>query len=342
MRRLLGPGSDLLGSLGGFGAALPLPVGYREPVLVTATDGIGTKTEIARLLGRHDTIGADLVAMCADDVVCHGALPIWFLDYLVVGKLTPRMVTGIVGGVAAACREIGCELVGGETAEHPGLMAPDAFDLAGFCVGIVERSALIDGSRAQAGDAVVGLASSGLHANGYSLVRMLIEREGLDLATPFRALIPSMARRGGVEASHEPTLGEILLTPTRLYARTILRIREEVERQGARLGGIAHVTGGGLPGNLPRAVHSGLAVEVDPKAWPEPDVVQLLGRLGGMDGPQRRQTFNAGIGMALVVERGAEMAAVERARTLGVDAWVIGRVLPAEDAGPSRYVERPP
>ncbi len=220
-------------------------------------------------------------------------------------------------------------------------MAPDAFDLAGFCVGLVERSALIDGSAAQAGDALVGLASSGLHANGYSLVRALLERERLDLATPFHELLPGGASRDGTGASREPTLGEILLTPTRLYARTVLELRRAIEGLGARLGGIAHITGGGLPGNLPRAVHPGLAVEVDPAAWPEPDVVKLLGSLGGMDGPQRRATFNAGIGMAVVVERGAELATIEAAREMGVEAWVIGRVVPPEQTGPERYVELP-
>lgn len=317
LRHRLGGGTDLLGSLGGFAAALPLPSGYREPVIVTATDGVGTKTEIARLLGRRDTIGQDLVAMCVDDAVCHGARPLWFLDYLAVGRLDASAVHEIVGGIAQACDSAGCELVGGETAEHPGLMADDAFDLAGFCVGIVERADLLDGSLTRPGDVVVGIAASGLHANGYSLVRALIAHGSLDLAS----------------------MGEALLAPTRIYAPHVLAIKTTLDGHGLRLGGIAHVTGGGLPGNLPRAVAPDLAVEVQVDTWPEPALIATIREAAGMSPTESRATLNAGIGMALIVEPAAGDIVVSAAEELGHAAWVIGRVVSAGLSGHSRYRE---
>ena len=256
--------TDLLGGLGGFAAAVPVPAGMREPVLVCATDGVGTKTEIARQLGRRDTIGRDLVAMCADDVACHGARPYLFLDYIAAGRVEPGAIAELVRGVAAGCEEAGCSLVGGETAEHPGLMAADAFDLAGFCVGVAERADLLDGQTAETGDAVIGIASSGLHANGYSLVRALVDRHRLDLGMDFRALVDrtlgsaAAARlEAGEPGAATASLGEVLLTPTRIYARDILELRAALRGHGLRLSGLAHVTGGGLPGNLPRAVGIG-------------------------------------------------------------------------------------
>jgi phosphoribosylformylglycinamidine cyclo-ligase len=346
-------GLDLLGGLGGFAAALPLPPGYREPVLVTSSDGVGTKTEIARRLGRRDTIGQDLVAMCADDVVCHGARPYAFLDYLAVGRLNPDAVAEIVGGIAEACARIRCTLAGGETAEHPGLMAPDAFDLAGFCLGIVERDELLDGSRSEPGDVVVGIASSGLHANGYSLVRRVIEDEGLDIADPFGPLVRRVLGRepaappsadGSSSAdgspSAESSLGDALLRPTALYARHVLKVRDDLAGRGRRLAGIAHVTGGGLPGNLPRAVPAGLGVRVDPSRWPVPDVIELVAALAGLGGEEMRATFNAGIGMALVVEPAGADDAVAHLAERGLPAWVIGDVLPEDELG-ARYVEVP-
>jgi phosphoribosylformylglycinamidine cyclo-ligase len=282
-------------------------------VLVTATDGVGTKTEIARRMGRLDTIGRDLVAMCADDVVCHGARPLWFLDYVAVGRVDPDAVATLVGGVVDGCEGAGCALVGGETAEHPGLMGDDQFDLAGFCVGIVERDRLIDGSAARVGDVVIGIASSGLHANGYSLVRALIDEGRLDL--------------------HEH--GEALLAPTTIYARHVLALLD------ARLPvvGIAHITGGGLPGNLSRAVPADLGVEVRPDAWPVPAVIQLVARAAGLDDPELRATFNGGIGIACVVEPAAAEPALELLSGRGIDAWAIGKVVPAGVAGPTRYRE---
>jgi len=316
-------GVDLLGGLGGFGAALELPPGYARPVLVSATDGVGTKTEIARELGRLDTIGRDLVAMCADDVVCHGARPWLFLDYLAVGKLHPERVADLVTGIATGCADAGAVLVGGETAEHPGVMEPDAFDLAGFCVGVVDRDRLIDGSASRVGDRIVGIESSGLHANGYSLVRATLRDTGTALH----------------DALGDQTLGEALLTPTTIYAPHVLAVIDQLRAGGLRLGGIAHITGGGLPGNLPRAVARDLGVRVDPGAWPVPPVVDRMARLAGLDGIAMRATFNAGIGMALVVEPAAVALVVEIVASRGLDAWDIGSVVTDAAAGPMRYVE---
>lgn len=315
-------GRDLLGGLGGFGAALELPPGYQRPVLVSGTDGVGTKTEIARALGRYDTIGRDLVAMCVDDVVCHGARPWQFLDYLAVGRLDPDRVATIVGGIADGCAEAGALLVGGETAEHPGVMEHDAFDLAGFCVGVVERDRLIDGSATQAGDRIVGLASSGLHANGYSLVRRVLAEAGLSLDEPLGA----------------GTLGEALLEPTRIHAPHVLAVMDALAGDGA-LHGVAHVTGGGLPGNLPRAIGPALGVVVHPDRWPVPAVMTRIAGLAGLDGPELRATFNGGLGMALAVEPAAAPSVMELLAARGQEAWVIGEVVPVEVAGPSRYRE---
>lgn len=358
--RLGGSGAfDLLGGLGGFAAAVALPAGFREPVLVTATDGVGTKTEIARALGRRDTIGQDLVAMCADDVVCHGARPFLFLDYLAVGRVVPEAAAELVAGIARACERAGCGLVGGETAEHPGVMEPDQFDLAGFCLGIAERDELLDGSSAEVGDSVVGLAASGLHANGYSLVRAVLERERIALGAPLGALVRERLgaarvideevidedpRPGGGDGrsfrtAAERTLGGALLAPTPIYAPAVLGLRAALVAAGIRLSGIAHVTGGGLPGNLPRAVGPDLGIEADPTRWPEPLLVRLIGELAGLAGAERRATFHGGIGMALVVEPDGTELTLATLAELGIEAWQIGRVVSAAVAGPTRYRE---
>ena len=334
-------GGDLLGRLGGFGAAMAIPPGYREPVLVSATDGVGTKLEIARQLGRFDTVGRDLVAMCADDVVCHGAQPLFFLDYVAVGKLVPERVAELVSGVAAGCAEAGCALVGGETAEHPGVMAADAFDMAGFCVGIVERDRLLDGSLARQGDAVVGIASSGLHSNGFSLVRRLIEKRDVDLGARFADL----ARLAGVDAAAsdgDATLGDVLLRPTTIYATSVLRLRDELDRRGLRLSGMAHITGGGLPGNLPRAVPESLGIVLELGSWPLPPLFGWLRGLGRLSDTELRATFNCGIGMALVMEPGAVDAATQFLAGRGLRAWRIGRVVPTSETGSDRYLEMRP
>jgi phosphoribosylformylglycinamidine cyclo-ligase len=328
---------EVLGGLGGFGSAVAIPPGYTEPVIVSSTDGVGTKTAIAQELGRLDTIGIDLVAMCADDVVCSGAEPLAFLDYIAIGRLVPDRVAALVEGIAEGCRQAGAALVGGETAEHPGLMEPEAFDLAGFCIGVGERSGLLDGSRAQAGDAIVGLASSGLHANGYSLVRAIVRDHHLALDAPYA----EVARRAGVAIDHaegEPTLGDVLLAPTRIYARNVLAIRDGLQAAGHELRGMAHVTGGGLPGNVPRALPDALGAILHPDAWPLPSVMRVLGALAGIDPPELRATFNGGLGMALVVPAAAAATAVELASARGVAAWVVGEVVPTDRLG-GRFAE---
>ena len=336
---------EVLGGLGGFGSAVAIPPGFREPVIVSSTDGVGTKTAIAWALGRYDTIGIDLVAMCADDVVCSGAEPLAFLDYVAVGRLDPLNVAELVGGVAEGCRQAGCALVGGETAEHPGLMDPHEFDLAGFCIGVGERDRLLDGTTAQAGDAIVGLASSGLHANGFSLVRALVAQHDLDLHAPYQAIL----RRVLGDAEAEPlleaepnhafaTLGEVLLAPTRIYARDLLAIREALLITGSDVRSMAHVTGGGLPGNVPRALPEHLGARLDPSTWPMPSVMRLLGALGAIEDDELRATFNGGLGMVVVVPAAVAAETVRLANDRGVPAWVVGEVVDAAPEG-GRYAE---
>ena len=312
---------EVLGGLGGFGSAVAIPPGFREPVIVSSTDGVGTKTAIAWALGRYDTIGQDLVAMCADDVVCSGAEPLAFLDYVAVGRLEPRNVAELVAGVAEGCRQAGCALVGGETAEHPGLMEANEFDLAGFCIGVGERDRLLDGTAARAGDAIVGLASSGLHANGYSLVRALVAQDDLDLRGPYQVLLRRVlgdAATDGLlaaEPAHElATLGEVLLTPTRIYARDVLAIREALVAAGDDVRGVAHITGGGLPGNVPRALPEALGARLDPGTWPMPSVMRLLGAIGALEDDELRATFNGGIGMVVIVPAAVAARTVDLAR----------------------------
>ena len=291
---------------GEFASIAAVPPGMVEPLVVSATDGVGTKTDIARRLGRYDTIGQDLVAMCADDVVCHGAAPAFFLDYVAVGRIVPERVAQIVGGISAACSSIGCDLLGGETAEHPGVMAAEDFDLAGFCVGFVERSALIDGSATCAGDVVVGLASSGLHSNGFSLIRRLVDDGCLALT-------------------------DELLIPTRLYAGVVLGLDD--------VHGMAHITGGGLVRNLPRAVGPSLGIRVDPSSWRQPEIFDRVARGANMDDVEMRATFNCGIGFAVVVSPDAAEVTVSQLLGRGIEAWRIGEVRPIDELGGSRYVE---
>lgn len=340
--------AEVIGGLGGFGGAIGLPAGLRDPVLVGATDGVGTKTAIAAALGRFDTIGLDLVAMCADDVVCTGAAPLFFLDYVAVGRLDPEAVADLVGGIAAGCREAGCALVGGETAEHPGLMEADEFDLAGFCVGVVERERLIGPAAVRAGDAIVGLAATGLHANGFSLVRALVAQYELDLRSPYQERLRRSLGDAPTETAlaDEPghalaTLGEVLLTPTRIYTGPILRLRAALQAGGQDLRGIAHVTGGGLPANVPRVLPPDLGARLDPATWPMPSVMRLLGALGGLEDDELRATFNGGLGMVVVVAPETVDRTVATLAGDGVAAWRVGEVRPVGETGGRRYEEGP-
>jgi len=334
---------EVLGGIGGFGGAIAIPPGYREPVIVSSTDGVGTKVAIAAQLRRWDSVGIDLVAMCADDVVCTGAEPLAFLDYIAVGRLEPEAVAGLVGGVAAGCRQAGCALVGGETAEHPGMLEQGTFDLAGTCLGIAERGDLLDGTAARDGDLIFGLPSSGLHANGYSLVRGLLAQFSIPLERPYQEQLAMSLGDAGRDAAlaAEPelalqTVGDVLLTPTRIYARRLLEARRTLRADGHDIRGMAHITGGGLPGNVPRAVPADLAARVDPGRWPMPSVMTLIAALGGLTDEEVRATFNGGIGMIVVVE---PRAAAALAAALP-EAILVGEALTVEEAG-SRYVEGP-
>ena len=334
---------EVLGGIGGFGGAISIPAGYRNPVIVSSTDGVGTKVAIAASLRRWDTVGIDLVAMCADDVICAGAEPLAFLDYIAVGRLEPDAVAGLVAGVAAGCREAGCALVGGETAEHPGMLEQGTFDLAGTCLGIVEREDLLDGTAARAGDLIFGLPSSGLHSNGFSLVRSLLAEHAIPLDRPYQEqLAMTLGDAGRDEAlAAEPehalqTLGDVLLTPTRIYARRLLDARRAVRAAGWDIRGMAHITGGGLPGNVPRALPDDLGARLDPETWRVPSPIALIAALGGLEGGETRATFNGGIGMVIVLPSAA--AAVLQVAL--PEAILVGEVVPAAELG-RRYAEAP-
>jgi phosphoribosylformylglycinamidine cyclo-ligase len=301
----------VLGRLGGFAGCFQLPSGYREPVLVSGTDGVGTKLKIAQQLQQHHTVGVDLVAMCVNDLLTTGAEPLFFLDYIATGKLEPAELAAVVTGIAAGCRESGCTLLGGETAEMPGFYAPGTYDLAGFCVGVVEKSALLDGSKVQVGDRVIGLASSGLHSNGYSLVRKIIETQGLIWRD-------RPAFLGG------STLGEICLTPTRLYVQPIRTLLAE----GAPIHGMAHITGGGLPENLPRCLSTKQMVRLNRAQWQIPDIFTWLATVGNVPETAMFETFNMGIGYCLIAPPDAVEMICDALCALGFPAMAIGEVCP--------------
>lgn len=331
---------EVVGGLGGFASVMALPAGMREPLLVSSTDGVGTKTAIAMAMGRYDTIGLDLVAMCADDLVCAGAEPLFFLDYVAVGRVFPERVAAIVASVAEGCSLAGCSLIGGETAEHPGLMEPDEFDLAGFCVGVVERDRLLDGTAARAGDALIGIASSGLHSNGFSLVRRVVADANLELVEGYAELV---GRILGPETIPEPemaelSLGEVLLTPTLIYSKAILALRRRLVETGSSLRGVSHITGGGLPGNLPRIIPEGLGACLHPAVWPMPSVMMLIGVLGGLSEAELRSTFNGGLGMVCAVPADAVETAIRSLHDAGLAAWHVGDVVPIGADG-ARYSE---
>lgn len=300
---------EVLGDLGGFGGLFALNAGkYKEPVLVSGTDGVGTKLRLAFMLDRHDTIGQDAVAMCVNDILVQGAEPLYFLDYLAVGKLEPEKVAAVVKGVAGACKESGCALIGGETAEMSGFYPEGEYDIAGFAVGIVDKAKIITGENIQPGDVILGLPSSGVHSNGYSLVRKIcFERQG------FKG-DEYMERLG-------KTIGEELLTPTRLYPKVCLPLIENFSIKG-----MVHITGGGFYDNIPRVLPENCGAEIDSEAWQRPEIFNLLQEWGNVAWPEMYRTFNMGIGMALIVS--AEEAEKVRAHLAekSEPCYVIGKV----------------
>jgi phosphoribosylformylglycinamidine cyclo-ligase len=309
-----------MGGLGGFGALFdPAPLGYRDPLLVATTDGVGTKLKIAIEAARHDTIGIDLVAMCVNDLVVQGAEPLFFLDYFATGRLAVPVGTAVIAGIAAGCRESGCALIGGETAEMPGVYQGADYDLAGFAVGIVERDRLLPRPDVQAGDVILGLASSGLHSNGFSLVRRVVETSGLGYgdAAPFGT----------------GSLAEALLAPTRLYVRSCLALA-----RGGSVKALAHITGGGLLENIPRVLPDALQAEIDAAAWPLPPVFAWLRRQGGIAEAELARTFNCGIGMMAVVAPEAADEAAASLAAAGETVHRIGRVVDRPAGAPGAVV----
>jgi len=302
-KRTLRP--EVIGGLGGFGALCAIPAKYREPILVSGTDGVGTKLKLAFETNRHDTIGIDLVAMSVNDILVQGAEPLFFLDYFACGKLDVATATAVVKGIAAGCEQAGCALIGGETAEMPGMYPAGEYDLAGFAVGVVEKSRIIDGRSIAAGDAVLGLASSGAHSNGYSLIRRILERAQSDLSADF----------------HGRALGDVVLAPTRIYVKPLLALMQEVTVKG-----LAHITGGGLVENIPRVLPDGLTAELDRRSWPRPPLFDWLQREGAVAEEEMHRVFNCGIGMALVVAAADADRALARLAALGEQAWRIGTV----------------
>jgi len=303
----------VLDGLGGFGALFEIPPGrYRQPVLVSGTDGVGTKLKLAIDLNRHNTIGIDLVAMCANDIVVQGAEPLFFLDYFATGKLDPDAAIKVIEGIGEGCRQAGAALIGGETAEMPGMYGAGDYDLAGFCVGVVEKERIIDGSRVSNGDVLVGLGSTGPHSNGYSLVRKIIETADASLEQAFDG----------------SSLGEALLRPTRIYVKSILSLLKTINVHS-----IAHITGGGLPGNLPRVMPVDTRAIIDGNSWAMPPVFQWLQENGQVEQNEMYRTFNCGIGMVLVVSADDAEKVVDLLIASGETAMVIGNV--TNHAGPA-------
>ncbi len=315
MRELVRSTTDrpgVLGGIGGFGGLFEVPAGYRRPVLVSSTDGVGTKMAVAMATGRFDTVGIDLVAMCVDDVVCCGARPLFFLDYQLLGRVDPQQVRQVMSGIAAGCRTAGCAIVGGELAEHPGLLEPGQLDVAGFVVGIVEHDAIVDGPRrAEAGDVLIGLPSPGLRSNGYSLARRaLLEQAGRSLEEP-------------AWAGADRTLADELLRPSVIYTPAVLALLDAIEVHA-----IAHITGGGLPGNLPRVLSEHVDAVLERDRWTIPPIFGEIQRAGGVADEEMARVFNLGLGMVIAVPPaavGSGLAALARA---GQEAMVVGRLVP--------------
>ena len=305
--------SGVISDLGGFGGLFaPDLAGMREPVLVSGTDGVGTKLRIAQLLDKHDTVGIDCVAMCVNDIICCGAKPLFFLDYIAIGKNDPKKVAAIVSGVAEGCVQSGCSLVGGETAEHPGVMAADDYDLAGFSVGLVDKAKVIDHGRMQPGDVILGLPSSGIHSNGYSLVRKIFNVEHANLNLYSDEL--------------GETLGEALLTPTKLYVKPVLAALEAAE-----IHGVSHITGGGFFENIPRSVPDGLCAKIESAVLKTPPIFKMLASMGGISEREMFNTYNMGVGMTVIASKETADHALEALRAAGCAAYPIGEIVAGEE-----------
>jgi len=313
-RRTLREG--VLAGIGGFGALFEVPKRYRNPVLVSGTDGVGTKLKLAFETGRHDTVGIDLVAMSVNDILVQGAEPLFFLDYFACGKLDVGVATDVVSGIARGCELAGCALIGGETAEMPGMYPAGEYDLAGFAVGVVEKDAIIDGSAIAPGDAIIGLASSGAHSNGYSLIRRILERTGADLSSDF----------------HGRPLMEAILAPTRIYVKPVLELMRRLPVKG-----LAHITGGGLLENVPRILHAGLTAELQRGSWQRAPLFDWLQQAGGVDELEMHRVFNCGIGMAIVIDPAHQAQALAALADTGETATRIGTIR-AQRAGEPQTV----
>ncbi len=313
-KQTLRPG--VMGGLGGFGALFELDLNkYRNPLLVAGTDGVGTKLKLALQMAKHDTIGIDLVAMCVNDLIVQGAEPLFFLDYYATGTLSVDVASEVIKGIAEGCTQSGAALIGGETAEMPGMYHANDYDLAGFCVGVVDKDKLIDGSQVQVGDIMLGLASSGPHSNGYSLVRKIIEHCNADLNSDF----------------HGKTLGEVLLEPTRIYVKPLLSLFEQV-----RVKALAHITGGGLLENIPRVMPDDTLAMIDANAWTRPPVFDWLQTQGNVADMEMYRTFNCGIGMVVIVSANEVTSSLAHLNDQGIDARVIGQI--AQGQGEARVV----
>ncbi len=305
----------VLGGFGGFGGCFELPENYKQPVLVSGTDGVGTKLKLAIDLNKHDTIGIDLVAMCVNDILVLGAEPLYFLDYYATGELNTEIAASVVEGIAEGCRQSNAALIGGETAEMPGMYAKGDYDLAGFCVGVVEKQKIIDGSKVKAGDAMIAIGSSGPHSNGYSLIRKIIEVNNTDINASF--------------GENEQTLGHALLAPTRIYVKTIHQLLETFD-----IHAMAHITGGGLLENIPRVLPDNAQAVVDTGSWQLPDVFQWLQENGNVEVNEMYRTFNCGVGMVLIVDANEADAIVSMLVENGDNAWQLGQI----EAGDNKQV----
>ncbi|GAB6264377.1 phosphoribosylformylglycinamidine cyclo-ligase [Photobacterium sp. 53610] len=301
---------EVMGGLGGFGALCSLPTKYKEPVLVSGTDGVGTKLRLAMDLKKHDTIGIDLVAMCVNDLIVQGGEPLFFLDYYATGKLDVDTAASVVSGIGEGCVQAGCALIGGETAEMPGMYHGEDYDVAGFCVGVVEKSEIIDGTKVQAGDALIAVASSGPHSNGYSLIRKIIEVSQADLSKDLEG----------------KSLAEHLLEPTRIYVKSVLKLMESCE-----LHAISHITGGGFWENIPRVLPEGTKAVIDGKSWEWPAVFNWLQQAGNVETHEMYRTFNCGVGLVIALPQAQAAQAVELLNAEGENAWLLGTIAQAAE-----------